>query len=331
MRSRPALSPGMLVFVGLGVGLVVIDWATPSGPRGPVVGLLVTLATFGLHATVIAAAYPRVEARLSSHAVLLVMTAISAVVGATIAVVLWWLSPDLFQPTPPSSAAVGVGGAVTGTLLLGLYVLLVHHPRALDEARALRLESELASLRARLEPHFLLNSLNAIAATVAEDPRRARRAIAALGEILTDALERTTDRAHTVDGELSWLRAYLTIFETRYGDALSITWDVAPGLGALPLPRLLLQPLVENAVVHGLATTSTGHLAISVREEGRGALTFEIANTGPSVAAADIVDGHGLALFKRRLALEVPGARLRLAPGPDGGMVATVVFPAGRR
>ncbi len=306
----------------LGLGLAVLYLAVIAAP-GSLSELALTVGAIGAELIAIAAIYGRAERRLAPGAALVATAVAAAALAAALALVVAPLAADPGPRDPPGSLAVG--GATIGLLLLGLYVLVVRHPRALEEARALRLESELASLRGRLEPHFLLNSLNAIAGLVGEHPTQARRALAALGDLLAEALERAPDRVHTLAAEIAWLRAYVIIFEARYGDGLVVTWDISPEVDALSMPRLLLQPLVENAMLHGIAVAGAGTVAIAARRAGR-TVTIAIASSGPSVSDADCEPGHGLALVRRRLALELPGATLRIAADPAGGTVATITI-----
>jgi signal transduction histidine kinase len=324
--SRPAL----LAFLGLAGVLTAVSLAQPAGPLGRAVELAATIALTGLFFWLVSRAYRLVDARVRPRLVPFVATLVAGLLGSLFMLLSWWLVPQLFSPPLPGLGEAVGNGAITGAMMLGVYVLVVRHPYALEQVRAGQLESELASLRARLEPHFLLNSLNAIAGLVGSDPARARGALAALGDLLSEAVERAPGRPpHTVADEVAWLRAYLAIFEARYGEALVTEWSVAPGLEDLPLPRMLLQPLVENALVHGIAAAGGGRLAISLRRAVDGWLAVEIANSGPSISLA-AVDGHGLDLVRRRLALERPGARFGLSPGPAGGTVAYLELPSSR-
>jgi hypothetical protein len=197
-----------VVFITAGV---VVNALGPESPVGHVAESVLTVAAMAVHVSLVALTFRVLEQRFSPRVVFAGATLVAATVGVTIPLLMWLAKPALFDAETPSSIAVS--GAMTGTMLLGLYVLTVRYPRALEEVRALRLESELAAVRARFEPHFLLNALNAIAGAVGSEPERARRALAALGDLLSDALEHDVTRAtHTVTQELAWLRAYLTIF-----------------------------------------------------------------------------------------------------------------------
>src|SRR5262249_59973728 len=105
-------------------------------------------------------------------------------------------------------------------------------------------------LRSGLEPHFLLNTLNTIAGLVTEDPREARRLLGTVGDLLRD-LVAPAGEMQTVEEQLQWLRRYAQILETRHAGQLAFRWEVGRGTTQVLLPRLLLQPLVENAVKRG--------------------------------------------------------------------------------
>jgi LytS/YehU family sensor histidine kinase len=179
---------------------------------------------------------------------------------------------------------------------------------------------ELATLRANLEPHFLLNTLNAIAGLVSEDPREARRLLGALGDLLRDSV--TPDgEMQTLDDQIEWLRRYAHILEVRHAGNLAFRWEVGGGTRRALLPRLLLQPLVENAVKHG-ALKRAGGGEITVRTElGEGPrLICTVEDNGPGVPARATRPGaFGLVSVRRRLALRYSdAATLRLESSSSG-------------
>lgn len=318
------MSPRLLPWVVFLLAGVAVNTFAPERGTGHVAESALTIAAMAVHVSLVALTFRGLEPRFSARVVFAGATLVAAVLGAAIPLMMWLVKPALFEAEAPASIAMS--GAMTGTLLLGLYVLTVRYPNALEEVRALRLESELAAVRARFEPHFLLNALNAIAGAVGSEPERARRGLAALGDLLSDALENDVTKAtHTVTQEVAWLRAYLTIFETRYGEALTVTWSVRPEVEALRLPRLVLQPLVENALKHGVAPQSGGHVGVRVFEGGAGVLQVEVTNSG--AVRTPLVEGRGLQLVRRRLELEWPGSQLQLEPSPQGMVVKVSVPP----
>jgi signal transduction histidine kinase len=209
-------------------------------------------------------------------------------------------------------------GFAMGLTYFGLWALAFVLPRFAEDARVRALEAD--TLRANLEPHFLLNTLNAIAGLVSEDPREARRLLGALGDLLRDSV--TPDgEMQTLDDQIEWLRRYAHILEVRHAGNLAFRWEVGGGTRRALLPRLLLQPLVENAVKHG-ALKRAGGGEITVRTElGEGPrLICTVEDNGPGVPARATRPGaFGLVSVRRRLALRYSdAATLRLESSSSG-------------
>jgi len=187
------------------------------------------------------------------------------------------------------------------------------------EADKLRTEAELAQLRSHLEPHFLLNTLNAIAGLVTEDPRQARKLLGSLGDLLRDSVGPSAEM-ETLDAQIEWLRRYAQILETRHDGQLAFRWEIGDGTPRALLPRLLLQPLVENAVKHG-ALMRAGGGEITVRTQLDGSkLVCTVEDNGPGVPKSATRPGaFGLVSVRRRLALRYADAgSLRLESSPAG-------------
>jgi two-component sensor histidine kinase len=203
------------------------------------------------------------------------------------------------------------------------------------ELHAQLAEARLAMLRARLNPHFLFNTLNAVSALVAQDPRGVRTMIALLGELLRHALADGTEQEIPLREELRLLRLYLEILEIRYQGQLRTAVTVDPDVQEALVPNLILQPLVENAMKHGIDPAG-GHGAIEVLAHRAGDdLVLTVRDTGPGdpgsgdgAGASAGPGGVGLQLTRGRLA-ELYGAeqRLELTPASDGGMTARIVLP----
>jgi signal transduction histidine kinase len=212
-------------------------------------------------------------------------------------------------------------GVLNAQMYFGLWALAVVYPFAVEgarvrdlEAQQLRSESEVTRLRAHLEPHFLLNTLNAIAGLVTDEPREARRLLVCLGDLLRDAVQETGD-LQTLDKQVAWLRRYAQILEARHRGSLAFEWDVAKDCGSEMLPRLLLQPLVENAVQHGALqrTDRGGKVVVRVSRNADGTLVCVVEDNGPGVPPSGVRAGaFGLQAVRRRIELEAPGASLRL-------------------
>ena len=188
-------------------------------------------------------------------------------------------------------------------------------------------EARLDALRMQINPHFLFNTLNAVAALVERDPGGVRRMIARLSDLLRHTIDsRATDEV-TLDEELSFVRRYVEIMEVRFQGRLEVTFDVAPEANAALLPNLILQPVVENAFEHGVSrTTAIGRITIEagVREDD---LEVTIRDNGPGVSD---IERSGIGLSNTRARLEQmygPVASLTLRSASDGGTVAKLVVP----
>ena len=152
--------------------------------------------------------------------------------------------------------------------------------------------ARLQELQSRIRPHFLFNTLNTAIALVRDEPDRAEAVLEDLAELFRHALVDTGESATLVQ-EITLARRYLEIEQARFGDRLRVSWDLDPAAGAVILPSLLLQPLVENAVKHGVEPSQQGaDIRISTRRRGDLAL-IKVTNTVPGGQGAR---GHGVAL-----------------------------------
>lgn len=239
----------------------------------------------------------------------------------------------LHSGLPLGLAARLLGGVAVGLSVAGLWALFFRLPVVLArgrvqalEAENLRREAELARLRVHLHPHFLLNTLNAVAGLVSQDPAEARRLLAALGDLVRDALA-GDDAPRPFTEDLAWLRRYAEILETRHRGRLSFRWQIDPAVGMVRLPPLLLQPLVENAAQHGaLGRRDAGEVLVRAEPvEGGKKARFVVADDGPGIGPA-AQEGLGIRLVRRRLALACPGGSLALSSS-DAGTRAVVEIP----
>jgi signal transduction histidine kinase len=225
-----------------------------------------------------------------------------------------------------TSAALRIGFAM-GLTNFGLWALAFVFPFALEDARfraleaqQLRTAAELSRLRSHLEPHFLLNTLNAIAGLTTADPRAARRLLASLGDLLRDSLRDQADM-QTLGEQIDWLRQYAQILEERHAGRLAFHWEVGPGTRMALLPRLLLQPLVENAVKHGaLGRKNGGRVEIRIEMVAANKLVCTIEDNGVGMRDGSARPGaFGLHSVKRRLQLQyAERASFRLESSGEG-------------
>lgn len=202
------------------------------------------------------------------------------------------------------------------------------------QLRAAQLEAGLSRarlhlLKTQLQPHFLFNTLNAISALVHLDVEEADRMLARLGDLLRLSLEDFAVQEAPLARELEIARAYLDIEQGRLGPRLIVDWQIAAEASDALVPAFLLQPLIENAVRHGIASRiAPGRIEIHVRRKAA-QLHLEVRDDGPGFqAGADTVGGVGLANTRARL-LQLYGTaqRLEMDNWPHGGCVARIVLP----
>jgi two-component system, LytTR family, sensor histidine kinase AlgZ len=221
------------------------------------------------------------------------------------------------------SLAIGASIAV----LVGMAMLTAHELRtALESTQQAKVEAELAALQARINPHFLFNTLNSIASLIAEDPARAEEATLQLSSLFRYALQANTRSMVTVDEEMEIVRRYLEIEKIRLGERLRYEIAVAPELSSQEIPALLLQPLVENAIKHGIAPEVQGGTVTITGQRVAGEAIFEIADSGRG-GPAQSSTGVGLDNVRKRLeGMFGSGASVTLSRR-DGLTTTRVVFP----
>jgi len=204
------------------------------------------------------------------------------------------------------------------------------------EQLALNLETRLAksrlqALQMQLNPHFLFNTLNSIASLVHENPKAADEMITSLSEFLRLTLK-TSDRSEvSLREEMDFLDHYLAIEQIRFGDRLCVEKHIEPALLAALVPVLILQPLVENAVKHGIEKKlGPGIVTITANRNGE-TLHLQVRDNGrglPANAAAEIKEGVGLSNIRARLH-ELGGAAtaLHITTPAEGGFNAEITLP----
>ncbi len=207
------------------------------------------------------------------------------------------------------------------------------------ELRASRLQTQLtqaqlAALKMQLQPHFLFNTLHSISALLHRDPEAADRMIARLGDFLRLTLDNSGAQEVSLQKELEFLTCYLEIERVRFQDRLTTSVEVEPAALDAPVPNLILQPIVENALRHGIAQTrGPGRVEISAKRE-RGALRIRVRDNGPGLAAITrpddgLKEGLGLSNTRARLEQLYGGAhRFELENAPDGGLLVTLEIPS---
>ncbi|HEY1305516.1 MAG TPA: histidine kinase [Vicinamibacterales bacterium] len=225
-----------------------------------------------------------------------------------------------------------------GTLLLSGWALAVSRLARRLEVRESSLEAELAkaqleALRLEIQPHFLFNTLNAISALIRRKANdRALEMLLGLSELMRHTLERTNDPLTTLDAEMDFTKRYVDLQQARFADRLDVAYRIGDDCRALGVPTFVLQPLVENAIRHGMGREGRRcRLEVGARLE-RDRLHLWVSDDGVGVAPTFDLERDartGLGNTRSRLErLYGRAAQLRVAARDGGGTVAAIVVPA---
>lgn len=191
-------------------------------------------------------------------------------------------------------------------------------------------EARLAALRMQLNPHFLFNTLHAISALIHESPEAADRMLARLSDLLRLTLDQSKPQEVSLREEMAFLGRYLEIEKTRFADRLSVETRLAPGVEDALVPYLILQPLVENAIRHGIEPRETGGRLVISAEATGGRLELRVSDNGPGRDEKKAPPSGGIGLSNTRSRLQhLYGSNyeLELAAGESGGMEARIAIP----
>ncbi len=216
-------------------------------------------------------------------------------------------------------------------ILLGVFAVREFRVRRAGELHAAQLAAELNEARlrhltAQVDPHFLFNALNTISNRMREDVGAADRMISHLGDLLRAAYATDQQVLVPLRSELDWLRSYAVMMGERFRGQLFFELEVEPGLDAIAVPRLLLQPIVENAFRHGLAE-GRGCLWVTVRRTD-GHLSYAVGDDGVGLSGSPLGHGTGLSNVSRRLQFLFPNDHtLTFTAREPRGTLITVVFP----
>ena len=232
---------------------------------------------------------------------------------------------------------------VVGGVVLGYEEMRLRLQDALREMREVRLvearlreeaaRAELAALQARINPHFFFNTLNTIASLLDEDVRKAEELLETFADLFRYVFDAADAAPVPLRDEIDFTRGYLRIEHARFGDRLRVAWDIDRETLAVRVPGLILQPLIENAVGHGLAPRARGgRIDVSTIVE-KDMLRIDVVDNGVGLSDEGkglIRDGHGLGNIARRLETSYGGrATLELSAAPGGaGARARLTLPA---
>jgi hypothetical protein len=262
----------------------------------------------------------------------------SAAVAAVVASGLWaglshlWINVLVSFPMPAAAEMsyrrqvplLFASGVLLYLLALAVHYLLLAFETAREaERRQLQLEvlardAELRALRAQIDPHFLYNSLNSINALTGSDPAGARRMCVLLGDFLRNTLKVGTRDRISLEDELLLTDGFLSIEQVRFGDRLQVERSIDPAASKCLVPPLLLQPLVENAIAHGIARTLEGGVIRLDVARNNGRLSIAILNPKDPDDIQRQTGGVGLENVRRRLeTMFGNGARMETHADPD--------------
>jgi hypothetical protein len=246
----------------------------------------------------------------------------------------WWAIP--FRELAVQQALYWT--AVAGSSMIRRFIELHEQERrstqlALENSQleASLHRAEINAIAMRIRPHFLFNSLQNISVLTREDPTTASRMLAHLGDVLRQSLRRDTQPETTLDSEVELAKAYVAIEQMRFGDRLSVRLELDPGTHSALVPTLLLQPLIENAILHGLKNVRhAGVIAVTAQRHDRD-LVITVTDNGAGLGANDLSQlemGIGLGSTHERLQRMYPGRHAVSARSRrEGGAEVRIVLP----
>jgi two-component system, LytTR family, sensor kinase len=234
----------------------------------------------------------------------------------------------------------------TGFMSYGVILLVshaIHYYKRLrdEELKATQLKAELAeaqlqaaraqlqALKMQLHPHFLFNTLNSISALLDEDVEKADEMLARLGDFLRLTLENSGSQMIALRDELEFLRRYLEIEQVRFQDRLSVEMDIEPEVLDAQVPNMILQPIIENAIRHGISQRiGKGQIRICATRKDN-SLRIEVQDNGPGIARNDSAKaGLGLGNTIERLKQAYGGSQnFDIQAAPAGGTIVTLIIP----
>jgi sensor histidine kinase YesM len=221
---------------------------------------------------------------------------------------------------------------IFATTVAGWYAVTNHREaeeRKLEsvELGAMLQKAQLQALRSQLNPHFLFNTLHSIAELIHENPRHAEQMVLQLGDLLHKSLKTQAVQV-PLGEELDFIRSYLAIEQMRLGDRLEVVWHIEPAVVATPVPSLILQPLVENAIRHGIAVSPRGGRLEITAARADDHLRLEVRDNGPGLGGSEGKPGNGIGIENTRARLErFYGSRASFQLTNDHGLVVSMVLP----
>jgi signal transduction histidine kinase len=318
---------------GLGVG-----YATGHTLEALATSLAISLTVYAFLKLDLAFIHPHFQALPPSRAVLMeTLTGLfEHALGTWLAFTLCnQIFDRLFQG---ATAWLLAGGTAVSVMIVHAVTYTLHSHAEMkrktaeeERLRAMATEAELKALKAQINPHFLFNTLNTIAALIPSDPAQAEATVERLAGMFRYVLAGSEGGSVPLREELAFVDDYLKIEQARFGERLRITREIEPDVLEVPVPSLILQPLVENAVQHGQRDDGSVDLALHVQPDGDH-MVITIADRGPGMSmpqADGYLSGHGLRIVDERLLKTYgPAYRLEIAPNVPTGTRVTLKIPA---
>jgi two-component system, LytTR family, sensor kinase len=209
-------------------------------------------------------------------------------------------------------------------LVIGVY----NYYRQSQQLQTALIQAQLDAVRSRLQPHFLFNTLNSIAVLIKESPAQAADTVKSLSDLLRYVLKNIENQFSTLEKEIEFLRQYLSIEQVRFGPRLDVKINYSEDLNKLYIPTLILQPLVENAIQHGIAKhRGKGFIVIDIKKE-KDVMHVMILNSGSYNSDKNNKNGIGLKMTSDRLnALFGADYTFKLGSTPSGSTQALIEIP----
>ena len=278
--------------------------------------------------------WPPLKAGLTSYGTVLAITIVFSLLGQ---VILQAFTTPIFISKQQVQLDFWqlLGNLITAVILAGISLRYLYLQQQLRNQQKAELEARIQALQSRIRPHFLFNSMNSIASLIVSDPDMAERVVEDLAELFRASLAEPT--LIPIENEITLCRRYLEIEQLRLGKRLTVDWQIAQLNSNLKIPSLMLQPLVENAIFHGIEPlVKGGNISIKI-SQAKNQLMIAIANPYPltkKIQPSNITptDNHvgrhnHMALDNIRHRLQVHyGSAARLSSSEEHGIFTTYIF-----
>ena len=270
---------------------------------------------------------PQAWAALAVVAVVVLDTLLFSVLGRM--AISWALNAE--QLLPASWGREALANVLIAAIITGMVMRYFYVQEQLREKDQAELRARIQALQSRIRPHFLFNSMNLISSLIAVDPDAAELAVEDLSRLFRASLAASGSQS-TLAEELDLCRRYARIEGLRMGGRLSVDWDIRCDPTNIPIPLLTLQPLLENAIYHGIQPRTEGGRVTILAQQTDGLLKLDVTNPLPPGGAVGHHKGNQMALENIRHRLQaLYGERGRVVAGPDNNQYrVTISYPPGQ-